>query len=43
MPGSVYQEDLEETYEQIVYWHKNVFIVPTGASGKKFSNEITTF
>ena len=40
-PGNVYQKDLEEAYEQIVYWRKNVFMVPTGASGKKFVNEIT--
>ena len=41
VPGSVYQKDLEEAYEQIVHWRKNVFMVPTGASGKKFINEIT--
>ena len=41
MPGNVYQEDLEEAYEQIVYWRKNVFMVPPGASGKNFINEIT--
>ena len=38
--GSVYQRDLEETHEQIVYWCKNVFMIPTGAYGKKFINEI---
>ena len=37
----MYQKDLKEAYEQIVYWHKNVFMVPTGASGKRFINEIT--
>ena len=41
MSGSVYQKDLEEAYEQIVYWRKNVFMVPTSASGKKFINEFT--
>ena len=41
LPGSMYQKDLEEAYEQIVYWRKNVFMVPTGASGKKFIHEIT--
>ena len=41
VPGSVYQKDLEEAYEQIVYWRKNVFMVPTGAPCKKFINEIT--
>ena len=32
VPGSVYQKDLEEAYEQIVYCCKNVFMVPTGTS-----------
>ena len=41
VPGNVYQKDLEEVYEQIVYWRKNVFMLTTGASGKKFINEIT--
>ena len=39
IPGSVYQRNLEEAYEQIVYWRKNVFMVPTGAAGKKFIDE----
>ena len=42
IPGSVYQKDLEETYEQKVYWWKNVFMVRTGAS-EEFINEIETF
>ena len=37
----MYQEDLEEAYEQIVYWRKNVFMVPTSTSGKKFFNKTT--
>ena len=41
VPRSVYQEDLEEAYEQIVYWRKNVFMVPTSTSGKKFFNKTT--
>ena len=41
LPGSVCQKDLEEAHEQRIYWLKNVFVVPTGASGTKFINEIT--
>ena len=26
--------------EKIVYWRKNIFIVPSGRGGKKFTNEI---
>ena len=41
VPGGVYQKDLEEAYNQIVYWRKNIFMVPTGAAGKKFIDEIS--
>ena len=41
VPGRVYQKDLEEAYNQIVYWHKNIFMVPTGAAGKKLMDEIS--
>ena len=40
VPGRIYQKDLEETNNQIVYWRKNIFMVPIGASGKKFIDEI---
>ena len=41
VPGGVYQKDLEEACNQIVYRRKNIFTVPTGATGKKFINEIS--
>ena len=41
VPGAVYQKDPEEAYNQIVYWHKNIFMVPTGAAGKKFIDKIS--
>ena len=41
VPGRIYQKDLEEAYNQIVYWRKNIFMVPTGAAGKKFIDEIS--
>ena len=37
----MYQKDLEEAYNQIVYWRKNTFMVPTGGAGKKFIDEIS--
>ena len=39
--GRIYQKDLEYAYNQKVYWRKNIFIVPTGAAGKKFIDEIS--
>ena len=41
MPESLYEKYAEEAYKKIIYWHKNVFMVPTGASVKKFINGIT--
>ena len=41
VPGRIYQKDLEEEYNQIVYWRKNVFMVPTGAAGKNMFHEIS--
>ena len=39
--GRVYQQDMEEAYNQIVYWRKNTFMVPTGAARKKITDEIS--
>ena len=41
VPGRIYQKDLEEAYNQIVYWRKNVFMVSTGAAGKNMFHEIS--
>ena len=41
VPWSVYQKDLEEAHEQIVYWRKNILTLPTGICSEKFVNEIT--
>ena len=40
VPGRIYQTDVKEAYNQIVYWRKNVFMVPTGAAGKNMFHEI---
>ena len=41
VPGKIYQKDLQEACNQIVYWRKNIFMVPTRAAGKKFIDEIS--
>jgi len=45
--GQHTQNDLRQiisaAYEEIVHWQKNLFMVPTGASGKKFVKETTKF
>ena len=39
--GYISIKDVNHAYEKIVYWRKNLFMVPTGAAGKKFINETT--
>ena len=37
-PGN---QAVKECYEKIVFWHKNLYMLPTGSSGKDFTREIT--
>ena len=39
--GSIFERELQQVYEKIVYWQKNKFLVPRGKGGKRFINEIT--
>ena len=32
---------INRSYEQIVYWRRNLFLVPSGSAGKKFVSETT--
>ena len=32
---------INSSYEEVVHWRKNIFLLPSGASGKKFIAEIT--
>ena len=37
----VFEKNLSDAYEQIVYWRKNLFMLPTGKAGKRYINETT--
>ena len=45
--GTHSENDLRQiisaAYEEVVHWRKNLFLVPTGASGKKFVRETAKF
>jgi len=41
IPASIFESDVNYAYEKIVYWRKNLFMVPTGGAGKRFINELT--
>ena len=41
MAGSAFEKDLNSAYEKIVHWKKNLFILPSGAAGKRYVKEVT--
>lgn len=34
-------EVIDECYDMIVYWRKNIFMLPNGATGKEYIGEVT--
>ena len=40
-PGKNFVNELNNAYDKIVYWRKNLFLLPTGATGQSFINEMT--
>ena len=39
--GARFTDDLNEAYEKIVFWRKNIFMLPTRNVGKKYIKEVT--
>jgi len=39
--GKAFERSLNEVYEKIVFWRKNIFMLPTGKPGKSFIEETT--
>lgn len=39
--GTAFTNDLDKAYEKIVFWKKNLFILPTGNAGKNYIKEVT--
>ena len=37
--GTTFNERVEQIYEKVVYWKKNLFLLPTGKSGKLYIDE----
>ena len=38
---TVFEKDLSDAYEKIVHWKRSLFMIPSGAVGKKYIEEIT--
>ena len=41
--GAVFEKCLTNVYEKVVHWKRNLFMMASGAVGKKYINEITRF
>ena len=41
IPGSRFEVLINDAYEKITQWRRNLFMLPTGASGKKYIEETT--
>ena len=41
MAGSTLEKDLNNAYEKIVHWKKNLFMLPSGAAEKSYVEEVT--
>ena len=39
--GSDFTNSLKEVYERLIFWRKNLFLLPSGSSGKRFILETT--
>ena len=39
--STIFIKDLRDAYEGIDFWRKNIFMLPTGAAGKRYINHIT--
>ena len=40
--GTVFEKHLNDAYEKIVHWKRNLFMMPSGAAVKKYIEEITS-
>ena len=39
--GSTFEKDLKNAYEKTVSWKKNLFMLPSGAAGKRYVKKVT--
>ena len=39
--GTLFTDDINEAYEKIVFWRKNLFMLSTGNAGKNISKKVT--
>ena len=40
-PSHVFEANISTVYKQVVYWKKNLFLLPSGKAGKQYIDETT--
>ena len=43
IPGKIFLQTIENIYERIITWRKNIFLVPTGKAGNDFVHLLATW
>ena len=41
LPGNIFTDLVSSAYNEVVFWRKNVFMLPTGKSAKSFIKELS--
>ena len=41
IPGDVYETQINNAYDEIIKWRKNIFMLPSGKAGKAFIRELS--
>ena len=39
VPGNIFKRDPQQVHEKIVYWRKNILMIPSSGGGKKLSRK----
>ena len=40
-PDNIFEKNVSIVYEEVVYWKKNMFLLPSGRAGKRYVDETT--
>ena len=41
LDGAIFTKKVEDAYEILVYWRRNLFLLPTGNAGRNYIDEMT--
>ena len=41
LPGEVFSDKIIRAYNEVIFWRKNLFMLPSGKAGKQFIKELT--